>query len=92
MEAIISSMNKAERKDPDLIDFSRKKRISKGSGTSLEEVGQLLKQFAMMQKFLKQTSLVNRLMSGSPLSNAGALANKIRRGSNFTPSKKKRRK
>ena len=92
MEAIISAMTKAEKKTPDMIDFSRKKRISKGSGTSFEEVGQLLKQFAMMQKFLKQTSLVNRLMSGSPLSNAGALANKIRRGSNFTPSKKKRRK
>jgi signal recognition particle subunit SRP54 len=92
MEAVISSMNKAERKNPDLIDFSRKKRISKGSGTSLEEVGQLLKQFAMMQKFLKQTSLVNRLMSGSPLSGPGGLTNKIRRGSNFTPSKKKRRK
>jgi signal recognition particle subunit SRP54 len=92
MEAVISSMTKAEKKNPDLIDFSRKKRISKGSGTSLEEVGQLLKQFAMMQKFLKQTSLVNRLMSGSPLSNPGALANKVRRGNNFTPSKKKRRK
>ncbi len=92
MEAIISAMTKAEKKDPNLIDFARKKRISKGSGTSLEEVGQLLKQFAMMQKFLKQTSLVNRLMSGSPFSNPGALANKIRRGSNFTPSKKKRRK
>ncbi|MFA6568573.1 MAG: signal recognition particle protein [Victivallales bacterium] len=92
MEAIISAMTKAEKKNPDLIDFSRKKRISKGSGTSLEEVGQLLKQFAMMQKFLKQTSLVNRLMSGSPFSDPGSLANKIRRGSNFTPSKKKRRK
>jgi signal recognition particle subunit SRP54 len=92
MEAIISSMNKAEKKNPDMIDFSRRKRISKGSGTSLEEVGQLLKQFAMMQKFLKQTSLVNRLMAGSPFGNPGALANKIRRGSNFTPGKKKRRK
>jgi len=43
MEAVISSMTKAERKNPDIIDFSRKKRISKGSGTSLEEVGPALK-------------------------------------------------
>ncbi|HBC87781.1 MAG TPA: signal recognition particle protein [Lentisphaeria bacterium] len=93
MEAIISSMNKKERENPDIIDFSRRKRIAKGSGTSLEEVGQLIKQFTMMQKFLKQTSLVNRLMSGAPLAGGpAALASRMRRGSNFTPPKKKRRK
>jgi len=93
MEAIISSMNKKEKENPEIIDFSRRKRIAKGSGTSLEEVGQLIKQFSMMQKFLKQTSLVNRLMSGAPLMGGpAALASKMRRGSNFTPSKKKRRK
>ncbi|HCE42014.1 MAG TPA: signal recognition particle protein [Lentisphaeria bacterium] len=93
MEAIISSMTKREKENPEIIDFSRRKRIAKGSGTSLEEVGQLIKQFSMMQKFLKQTSLVNRLMSGAPLTGGpSALAGKMRRGSNFTPVKKKRRK
>ncbi len=94
MEAIISSMTKKERERPELIDFSRRKRIAKGSGTSLEEVGQLIKQFSMMQKFLKQTSLINRLMSGAPVMGGSpeSMVSRLRRGSNFTPPKKKRRK
>jgi signal recognition particle subunit SRP54 len=53
IEAIIHSMTPAERATPKLIDNSRKKRISKGSGTSIQEVNQLLKQFSQMSKMMK---------------------------------------
>src|SRR2546428_4607543 len=54
IEAIISSMTKAERADPALIKGSRRRRIAAGSGTTVSEVNQLLKQFAEMQKLMKQ--------------------------------------
>ena len=53
MEAIIHSMTKAERSNPALIDGSRRKRIANGSGTSIQEVNQLLKQFGELRKMLK---------------------------------------
>ncbi len=53
-EAIINSMTPSERSKPNLIDGSRRKRISLGSGRSLQEVNQLLKQFAQMKKMMKQ--------------------------------------
>jgi signal recognition particle subunit SRP54 len=54
IEAIISSMTKAERAEPTLINGSRRKRIAAGSGTKVSDVNQLLKQFAEMQKVMKQ--------------------------------------
>ena len=54
VEAIISSMTRAERLDPSLIKGSRRKRIAGGSGTTVSEVNHLLKQFAEMQKVMKQ--------------------------------------
>ena len=54
IEAIISSMSKAERAEPALINGSRRKRIAAGSGTKVSDVNQLLKQFAEMQKMMKQ--------------------------------------
>jgi len=54
IEAIISSMTKAERADPTLMNGSRRKRIAAGSGTKVSDVNQLLKQFAEMQKMMKQ--------------------------------------
>jgi signal recognition particle subunit SRP54 len=54
IEAIISSMTKAERAEPTLINGSRRKRIAAGSGTKVSDVNQLLKQFAEMQKMMKQ--------------------------------------
>lgn len=54
VEAIIRSMTPEERRKPVLIKDSRKKRISKGSGTSIQEVGRLLKQFEHFQKMMKQ--------------------------------------
>jgi len=54
IEAIISSMTKAERADPSLMNGSRRKRIAAGSGTKVSEVNQLLKQFVALQKQMKQ--------------------------------------
>ncbi|MBM7644331.1 signal recognition particle subunit SRP54 [Scopulibacillus daqui] len=54
IEAIIRSMTPAEKTDPDIINASRKKRIANGSGTSIQEVNRLLKQFKDMKKMMKQ--------------------------------------
>jgi signal recognition particle subunit SRP54 len=54
VEAIINSMTPKERRNHQLINGSRRKRIAKGSGTSVEEVNRLLKQFVQMKKMLKQ--------------------------------------
>src|SRR6478672_5694815 len=53
VEAIISSMTPEERRKQHILNGSRRKRIAKGSGTSVEEVNRLLKQFVQMQKMLK---------------------------------------
>ena len=53
-KAIILSMTKKERERPSLIDAKRKRRIAAGSGTKVEDVNNLLKQFDMMQKMMKQ--------------------------------------
>ena len=53
IEAIIHSMTPEERSNPTLINSSRKKRIGKGSGTSVQEVNQLMKQFNQMSKMMK---------------------------------------
>ncbi len=54
IEAIITSMTKAEREKPSIINPSRKRRIAAGSGTKVEEINRLLKQFDQMQKMMKQ--------------------------------------
>jgi len=54
IEAIISSMTPEERKDPEVINGSRRKRIAQGSGTSIQEVNRLLKQFRQTKKMMKQ--------------------------------------
>lgn len=54
IEAIITSMTIAEREKPSIINPSRKKRIAAGSGTKVEDVNKLLKQFDQMQKVMKQ--------------------------------------
>tara|TARA_B110000438_G_scaffold296813_1_gene342096 strand:+ start:2668 stop:3993 length:1326 start_codon:yes stop_codon:yes gene_type:complete len=53
-EAIIDSMTEIERKDPRIINGSRRSRIASGSGRSVQEVNQLLKQFTEMQKMMKK--------------------------------------
>ena len=54
IEAIIKSMTKKERASPEIINGSRRKRIAKGSGTPIQEVNSLMKQFADMRKMMKQ--------------------------------------
>ena len=56
IEAIIQSMTLKERRKPSIIGASRKIRIAKGSGTRVQDVNQLLKQFGQMQKMMKQFS------------------------------------
>lgn len=63
-EAIIRSMTKKEREKPDIINASRKIRISKGSGTTVEEVNKLLKQFDTTRKMMKQFATGKRGMFG----------------------------
>ncbi|MFV8827122.1 signal recognition particle protein [Alkalihalobacterium sp. APHAB7] len=54
VEAIVRSMTKQEKKDPSVINASRRRRIAKGSGTSIQDVNRLLKQFEDMKKMMKQ--------------------------------------
>lgn len=53
IEVIIGSMTPKERAQPQLMNHSRKQRIAKGSGRSMEEVNQLIKQFEQMSKMMK---------------------------------------
>ncbi len=67
MEAIITSMTPAERRNPDIIKGSRKRRIAAGSGTQIQDVNRLLKQFDQMQRMMKQISGkggLRKMMSG----------------------------
>jgi signal recognition particle subunit SRP54 len=54
LEAIINSMTPGERRRPDIIKGSRKRRIAAGSGTQVQDVNRLLKQFTQMQKMMKK--------------------------------------
>lgn len=56
VEAIINSMTKEERKNPKILNGNRRKRIAKGSGTSIQDVNRLIKQFGEMQKMMSQLS------------------------------------
>lgn len=56
IEAVISSMTKEERRQPEIIKASRKKRIAQGSGRSVQEINKLLKQFEQMQKMMRKFS------------------------------------
>ncbi|HTP13958.1 MAG TPA: signal recognition particle protein [Bacteroidota bacterium] len=69
IEAIIQSMTKEERARPSIINGSRRRRISLGSGTTVQEVNRLLKQFEEMQKMMKKISKsgVRRAMQGMNL-------------------------
>ncbi|MBD1224455.1 signal recognition particle protein [Virgibacillus halodenitrificans] len=67
VEAIIQSMTKKERKDPSVMNASRKKRIAKGSGTSVSQVNRLLKQFEEMKKMMKQMTNMQKGKKGKGL-------------------------
>jgi signal recognition particle subunit SRP54 len=67
IEAIIHSMTPKEREDPAIINGSRRKRIAEGSGTNIQEVNRLLKQFDETRKMMRMVSQgknVQRMMSG----------------------------
>jgi signal recognition particle subunit SRP54 len=57
VEAIINSMTRQERRNPNVLNASRRRRIATGSGTSVQDVNSLLKQFREMQKMMKQMGL-----------------------------------
>jgi len=70
VEAIINSMTKEERKAPKVLNGSRRKRIAKGSGTSIQDVNRLIKQFGEMQKMMSrinQKGFANSLMNNIKL-------------------------
>ncbi|KRE19958.1 signal recognition particle [Bacillus sp. Root920] len=60
IEAIIKSMTTQEKEQPEVINASRRKRIAKGSGTSVQEVNRLLKQFDEMKKMMKQMTNMSK--------------------------------
>ena len=60
MEAIIQSMTLAERKDVDLLQASRKRRIAAGAGVDVADVNRLIKQFLEMQKVMKQVQKLGK--------------------------------
>ncbi len=69
IEAIIDSMTPFERENPDVIDLKRRNRIAKGSGTNLDEVNKLIKQFMDMRKVMKQMSnpaMAAKMMKNMP--------------------------
>lgn len=69
MEAIINSMTPVERRDPDVINGSRKKRIASGSGTEVQEVNKVLKQHKQMSKMMKKVGKkggMQKMLRGIP--------------------------
>lgn len=76
IEAIIYSMTPRERANPELINASRRQRIARGSGTNIQEVNRLLKQFDQTRKMMAQ---VNGLKK-NPLKMAGAMRQMRRAG------------
>lgn len=64
VEAIIKSMTKQEKNHPEILNASRRRRIAAGSGTTIQEVNRLLKQFEDMKKMMKQYSGMNKKTKG----------------------------
>jgi len=69
IEAIINSMTLVERRRPQILDGSRRKRIARGSGTKVQDVNQLIKQFQSMRKMMKKFGKMNKrqLMKNLPM-------------------------
>jgi signal recognition particle subunit SRP54 len=72
-EAIINSMTPVERRKQHIINGSRRKRIAKGSGTSVEDVNRLLKQFVQMQKMLKSLGGIAGMAGGGKQARRSAM-------------------
>jgi signal recognition particle subunit SRP54 len=67
VEAIIYSMTRDERNRPQILNGSRRRRIAKGSGTSIQDVNRLIKQFSMMQKMMKKMARPGKKGGGMPM-------------------------
>lgn len=76
IEAIIYSMTPKERTNPEILNVSRKQRIAKGSGTNIQEVNRLIKQFEQMRKMMK-------LISGNNMANMAKMAGMMGKGKGF---------
>lgn len=87
LEAMICSMTSEEREKPDIINIARRKRIAKGSGATLDQVNDLLHQFATMKKMMSNSSLVNRVLAGAGL----PTRNSLKRGPNFIKKKDRKK-
>ena len=64
LEATLAKMTPEERANPDIMSFSRKRRIAAGSGVGIDMVSSLVKQFETMRKMMKHNGLLGRMMSG----------------------------
>ncbi len=73
LEAMIQSMTPAERKDPDLLNGSRRKRIADGSGSSIQDLNQFIKQFEEMRKMMK---MMNKMGGGAKAARAMGMMGK----------------
>lgn len=65
-EAIILSMTPQERRNPGILNFKRRQRVASGSGTTVQEIGSLLKRFEMARKMMKQMGKMGKMPLGSP--------------------------
>ncbi|MGR3177106.1 MAG: signal recognition particle protein [Candidatus Anammoxibacter sp.] len=83
VEAVIRSMTRDERINPDIIDGGRRNRIADGSGTTPQDINLLLKQFKQMKKMLKQIggneSAFESVMTGSPITRQLKLGSKLKK-------------
>ena len=77
IEAIIQSMTPEERQKPEVINTSRRRRIAKGSGNTVQEVAQILKQFQEMQKTMKK--MKNKKINPSKMGGLGGLSGMFRK-------------
>lgn len=89
VEAIVNSMTPFERSNPDATDGGRRKRIAKGSGTSIQQVNALYKQLGEMKKAMKQ---INKLEGGGGAAAVGKSGGLKKRIKGMKPGKSKKRK
>jgi signal recognition particle subunit SRP54 len=96
VEAIISSMTPEERRNESLLNGSRRKRIARGSGTSVEEVNRLVKQFGEMKRVLQMMGGMQAMQQGGkkmmPSAQQMQQLQQMRKGGGGFPMDKKRKK
>lgn len=76
VEAIIYSMTPKERQNPGILNGSRKQRIAKGSGTDIQEVNRLIKQFDQTRKMMKMVTGPNNMAKAAKLAKMGRAGGK----------------